>query len=314
MRRTPARVLLVCCTAVLLLAAGCGDDGGDPPAPAATAPTTSSAPPSPSAPAKADYIRQADEICAEGDRKTDAIPQPRDDSSGPQIATYLRQLVEATEPQVDEVVALPRPAGDEQLLSAIYDDERDLLGRVRELIGVFDAGNVTQGLARFQQLERDGDDINRRLRDYGFQECGQDEDSGPSASPSASPSGASRADYIAEADRICAAAATRARAVAQPANQQDGAAVAAYLREVVGIARDAYDRIRDLEPPAVDASRLRALYDGQVDLLDELERAGGLYAAGRVSEGRQALGAVQPRTDAQNAQLRAYGFRQCGRS
>ena len=153
--------------AALLAAAGCGDTG----------------------PTKAEFIAQADAICADLDRRAERIGADRARTPDELIAQsrQIHQLVRdgvsrlralelpeneqdrrGAQRYIDSVSAAERPAGHLEHAS------RNLEAAVRER----DAAQARSALVELQQgfreVDRVGDRSDRVARGYGFKKCGQE--------------------------------------------------------------------------------------------------------------------------------------------
>ena len=161
--RNRAITLFVAALAAASLLAACGDDdddggGGE------------------QALSKAEYIKQGDAICAEGDRE---IEQGAEEAFGdleqgeqpsPQAIGEFGQetVLPSLQEQIDQLRELPAPEGDEDEVNAIYDAADEGIRELRE--------------ARPEQFVEKGDaafeEANRLAGEYGFQNCGGQEDEG----------------------------------------------------------------------------------------------------------------------------------------
>lgn len=144
-------------TAVLsagLLAAGCGEDAGE---------VEESL-------SKEEYLASGDQICATGD---EAIEARTEDSfgvpptEGAEAERYVSELVLPNiQSQIEQLRDLTPPRADEDQVRAIYDAAEDGLAEARQDPAAIARGETPAAL----------EEANRLFSDYGFQECGGDED------------------------------------------------------------------------------------------------------------------------------------------
>ncbi len=115
-------------------------------------------------PSKEEYIRQADAICADYDRRLDAIPEPSPPVTEQQLQSFIDQARPLTEEQVAKVKALKRPKGKDPKLDEVFRAIDAALANIRSLTGA----NFEE---RAPELDRLTDEANRVAREYGFVEC-----------------------------------------------------------------------------------------------------------------------------------------------
>ena len=161
--RNRAIALFVTALAAASLLAACGDDdddggGGE------------------QALSKADYIEQGDAICAEGDREIEQAAEEAfgdleqgEQPSAEAVGEFGQESVlPSLQRQIDRLRELPAPEGDEDEVNAIYDAADEGIRKLRE-------GDpedfVQQGDAAFEEA-------NRLAGEYGFQNCGGQEEEG----------------------------------------------------------------------------------------------------------------------------------------
>jgi hypothetical protein len=137
---------------VPLVAVGCGGDDDED---AAT-----------EAPSKGEFIKQADQICAQGDKEIeqaagDVFGQGQQPSQQEEDRFITKTVIPNVQQQVDDVRALTPPEGDEQQVAAILDSAQKGIDAVEE-----DPSVLTRG---------GGDpfaESDRLASDYGLKECG----------------------------------------------------------------------------------------------------------------------------------------------
>ena len=138
-----------------LLAAGCGEDAGE---------VEESL-------SKEEYLARGDQICATGD---EAIEARTEDSfggvpptEGAEAERYVSELVLPNiQSQIEQLRDLAPPRADEDQVRAIYDAADEGLAEARQDPAAIARGETPAVL----------EEANRLFSDYGFQECGGDED------------------------------------------------------------------------------------------------------------------------------------------
>jgi hypothetical protein len=151
MKRASLPVVL---TAALLVA-GCGEEDGE---------VSESL-------SREDYLARGDEICAAGD---EAIEEQTEDNfgavpprEGDEAERFVSEVVLPNiQSQIDQLRDLPPPKGDEESVDAIYAAADEGLADARQDPATIARGETPAGL----------EEANRLAREYGFQECGDDED------------------------------------------------------------------------------------------------------------------------------------------
>ena len=147
-----------------LIASGCGggDDGNT------TTATTGAL-------SKDEFIKQADQICSDGDAATQAefqraFPNQQSPPTGDQLAQVAKIAGQGVKDEITKIRALGVPAGDE--------------GAVKTFLDAADSG-ADQIVAHPEQLQSSGQEPNpdiakadQEARAYGLQVCGQSNGSG----------------------------------------------------------------------------------------------------------------------------------------
>jgi hypothetical protein len=155
--RTKLTLIAACALATGLIAA-CGgddDDGDD----GATADSLT----------KAQYIEEADKICAEGNQEieqaaTEAFP---DDTapSAEDVESFASDTVEPTlRSELEQLQDLPAPDGDEQTLTALYGSLESALDKLAD-----DPSLINDQAASTEAFA----EANRLAKQYGMTECGE---------------------------------------------------------------------------------------------------------------------------------------------
>lgn len=145
---------IVAAAALVLGAAGCG--GGDD-----SSSTSSTA----AALSKDEFVTQANQICADGNKEISAA-QNEAFSVGPPVQDKVEQFITATvipsvQSQVDGIRALGAPAGDEDQVAAILDSAQ----------GAIDDATADPSLLEGSQSSDPFAETNKLAAAYGLTEC-----------------------------------------------------------------------------------------------------------------------------------------------
>jgi hypothetical protein len=160
--------LVAIALAAALIAAGCGDDDETTTASVATTTSTGATGATGAtgeALTKAEFIKQADEICASGDKTIDEAfkdlgsGQPSDQEAE-QVITDT--VVPEVQGEIDGIRALTPPEGDEDEVTAILDAAQSAVDQAKE-----DPSLLTQ------QGEDPFQEANQLAKEYGLKVCGQ---------------------------------------------------------------------------------------------------------------------------------------------
>jgi hypothetical protein len=147
-----------------LLVAGCGGgDKGD----ESTLPAQLSTSSVPQTLTKQEYVARGDQICAAGTFKIGDQARQQFGNVPPtqaQVQQFSVDVVVPTfEDQLDQLRALPAPAGDEQQVTAIYDAVQEGVDALQANPALFATPNGGGALVKASRL----------ARAYGFKQCGQ---------------------------------------------------------------------------------------------------------------------------------------------
>lgn len=122
---------------------------------------------------KAEFIRQADAICAQYERQISQIPQPR--TFLRDFAVYMRRAVPIAREQNGELRQLKAPedeAADFERMLTLLDEQLDIWQAAGE--AAF-AGDDQQAQATFGQSSGPGDEAQRIAGEIGFFSCARPE-------------------------------------------------------------------------------------------------------------------------------------------
>jgi len=139
---------------MLLLAACGGDDGGE-------------------RLSKSEWIEQADAICAEADEGVDALTEP---STLDEIPEFTESASAISREALADLRALQPPEEDEATVDGMLDlveQQIELGEQIGEAASDGDQEEVQRLAAEADPLEAEA---NERARQYGLEDCGEDED------------------------------------------------------------------------------------------------------------------------------------------
>ena len=151
----PARGLVGIAAAGMLLLAACGGDDGR------------------ERLSKSEWIEQADAICAEADEGVDALTEP---STLDEIPEFTESASEISREALADLRALQPPEEDQATVDGMLDlveQQIELGEQIGEAASDGDQEEVQRLAAEADPLEAEA---NERARQYGLEDCGEDED------------------------------------------------------------------------------------------------------------------------------------------
>ena len=148
MRRVPAALLVV----VALAGCGGGSSGGG------------------VALSAADYRKQATRICEDANRRADALARPKDLAA---LRTYLDRTLEIVQQDTDRLRHLRPPADLRAGHEAAVRIQDAAIRRLRSLRAELDKSkpSVSELQAGLDEVQRLGDQADKRFRDLGLERC-----------------------------------------------------------------------------------------------------------------------------------------------
>ncbi len=174
MRRNAILAALAAATVSLAVLPGCGGDEPPRTRDAATA-TAAAAAAAETTEAKAEFVREADAVCAQNDEEMAPLliewPDPVEADDLPRIAKASGRFLPVLERRLDALAELEPPADDDETVEAIWNRFRTVLNtfeRAREAAVARDIDEYhvaqAEGLAALGLA-------NEVARDYGFEVC-----------------------------------------------------------------------------------------------------------------------------------------------
>ena len=157
--------------------------------------------------------------------------------------------------------------------------------------------------------------FDKQARAYGFKKCGTEDEEEEEVKPDRSTFSAPKKSYIAQADAICAAANKRFSRLEERYLMDFPLEIdtwAKFLPRIVEVARPQLEELERLTPPAADKQRIDALLDRQQAVLEKFAEAGKVAGDGDEDAFLEVGRPMFSDSDKLDADLRAYGFRECG--
>ena len=138
---------------------------------------------------KPDFVTQANAICQQSNHQLDQIFETiyadTDDvdweDPANELLLFVRwdeamlEVAPIVDQQLDDIRALAPPAGDEELIGALLDDQEAAVAEFATLMEAAADGDQAALEALDSSNEDPFDDINRRAREYGLTVCGEED-------------------------------------------------------------------------------------------------------------------------------------------
>lgn len=163
------RLMIPALAGLAMMAASCGgsettaDAGGD--APAVTTTTASAI-------TKAEYNDKADAVCTRLNTQLDELDKTETKRGTPEHLAKGNQLLTTMSGAITELKALPKPAGDEATLDAIYTDMDAYMALLQKMADA----SAKDDLALAKTFEPEGDKLSDKsetaMKNYGMKVCG----------------------------------------------------------------------------------------------------------------------------------------------
>jgi len=127
-------------------------------------------------PAKNEFLRKADALCAEAKRRIApitaavAVKRSREDAAG--VASELRKALPIANQLLGRMRALTPPKGDEAILARYLDIFAEEKGRIRPLVEALEAEDISTIEVLVAELRQGRRRARRLAHGYGFTSCG----------------------------------------------------------------------------------------------------------------------------------------------
>lgn len=122
---------------------------------------------------KADYVARADGICAEANRRVAELRSVPSASAQEEI-NKSRAGTAIYRDALTAIRSLPVPPGDEEVLAGTYDAFAAVLTAGEDVIRAAQRGDPAGATAIATKTRADLAEVNRRLAEYGMQECSKE--------------------------------------------------------------------------------------------------------------------------------------------
>ena len=119
---------------------------------------------------KAEFIEQADKLCAAANDELDALPEPK---SPEELRTVLEKGVSRTRKLLSDLRALNEPEADEQALEEIYSLVERSIAKLDEADAALASGNVAAVDGIVQAGQGLLDQANAASKTYGLKDCSE---------------------------------------------------------------------------------------------------------------------------------------------
>jgi hypothetical protein len=148
------RIVSLTLTACLLMLPACGGDDG--------------------APSKADFIEEADAICAEASEKSQQIAlagfENPENPTGAEVLAIFERIIPIQRRAVEDVRALEKPEGDADEIDAFLEQSEAALDDAAEI------SSPREAMAALESSDTPRDpfyEANRAAKRYGFEDCAE---------------------------------------------------------------------------------------------------------------------------------------------
>lgn len=279
-----------------LLLGACGDDDGD----EKKAPLT-----------KAAYVGQGDTICARSNAEFNELFETDFPVIKSATDDFFAKALPIVRDEVADLRALEEPAADKARIAK-------MLASGDRAVADFERASSDAAYAAKIFIEEGGANatsFDKQARAYGFKKCGTEDEEEEEVKPDRSTFSAPKKSYIAQADAICAAANKRFSRLEERYLMDFPLEIdtwAKFLPRIVEVARPQLEELERLTPPAADKQRIDALLDRQQAVLEKFAEAGKVAGDGDEDAFLEVGRPMFSDSDKLDADLRAYGFRECG--
>jgi hypothetical protein len=123
-----------------------------------------------------------------------------------------------------------------------------------------------------------------------------------------------KADFITQGDAICKELDTKLQGLTPPTNDNDGKAIAAYLRQGAQLSEDSVNRIDGLGRPDADAPLIDTIVAEQRDTVTKARQAADAFDKGDIPGGNTQLQGIDGTSNKTSADSKQFGFTVCGQN
>ncbi|MGH2771617.1 MAG: hypothetical protein ACRDIU_00515 [Actinomycetota bacterium] len=264
----------------------------------------------PKGPTKAEFVKQANAVCADQQEKFNKLFETDFPVVEERLPQFFKKAAPILKAQVDGLRELEPPAADEKKIKAlIATGDR----------AVADFEDATTDLEKGKKLfdEEGGENSNKFDEDakaYGLTKCAEDEDE-EEEKVDASKFSADKKAYIEKADAVCKKYNDQIHEAEDQAFQSFPPKIEAwadFLPKAVAIEKQGIEELRALSPPAEDADKIKGILDERAETIAIAEEAIPLAAAKDVDAFADKAGELFSGFEDNDATQREYGFQECG--
>jgi hypothetical protein len=287
-------VLAVVFAALVLVACGDDDEDGE-------------------ALSKPEYIAQADAICKKSNDDFNALFDTTFPVTQGAIPAFFEKATAIARKQNEDLRELEEPEADSEEIEK-------LLATGDKVVADFEKASEDPEFGAQLFTEEGGENtraFDEQAKAYGFKECGEDEEEDEDEEAPADTSGfsAEKRAYISEVDAECRRANEEFSALEERFLESFPPpleAWAEFIPEVVKTSRASLAESERIEPPEEERAEVQRLLSRQGELIAQFEELGEVAAAGDEEAFQARAPAVFNSGDELDADLRAYGFQECG--
>lgn len=118
---------------------------------------------------KKEFIAKADALCADTNRKLEAIPEPRDFKGAVRL---LDESLALTDKLTADIKALHVPQAEQQAFNDVLGSQEKLIAKARELREAAAANDETRAERLAEELDPLESEANKKADAFGFKDCG----------------------------------------------------------------------------------------------------------------------------------------------
>ncbi|MDQ4144101.1 MAG: hypothetical protein M3198_10240 [Actinomycetota bacterium] len=259
---------------------------------------------------KAEYVRQANSICAAGQQDFDRLFETDFPATREQLPAFFQKAAPIGKKQMSDLRGLEAPEGDEREVEA-------MLRAGDRAVADFERAttDVAFGARLFQQEGgKNIEDFENKAAAYGLTRCREDEQEGAERVPVAELP-AERRRFLVQADAVCRRGSEQIRALEGQYLRTFPPPLegwARFLPRVAPIERATLADLRELAPPPADRARIEDLWTRRQATIEKIERAGRLAATRQEQAFERAVQDLFQSFESIDQEMRSYGFQVCG--
>ncbi len=262
---------------------------------------------------KSEYIAEADRICARANADFEQLFETDFPTTQAALSDFFEKAGPIRRRQMEDLKALEAPEADKARVDR-------LLAAGDRVVADFEKATTDERFGAKVFNEEGGANaaaFDKQARAYGFKRCGEEEEDEDEEETRVDTSGfsAEKKAFIKKVDAVCAAGNKRFSALEQrylttfPPPLETWSR---FLPEVAKEGRRQADQIKAITPPEAEEAKFDEFNRRQDSLISQFERAGELAAAKDEAGFQRASRKIFSESEDFDADLRAYGFQECG--